>query len=437
MARIGIFCLPMRSHMNLFLTLGQALAANGHELTFFGLPGNAERILNAGFSFERLEPSEEPSGTLDRMVSEMASLGKVAAMLLQGRFDELRYEAILRQGPALIERTNMDLLIVDGAEACSGSVAEVTGRPWVSVSSGLALNWEDAVPPFFTTWNYSTSSWAIARNRLAYAGLTVAMQKTNRLINRHRKSWGLPLLKSFNDTLSPYAQIAQQIAELDFPRTSLPSCFHYVGPLASKSSQKVDFPWDRLDGRPLIYASLGTVMTGHKRLHHLILNACRGLQAQLVLSLGGEEPGPTYETAQEQAIVVSYAPQRELLSRAALVITHAGLNSTLEALSAGTPLVAIPITFEQPGIAARIRWVGAGELISASAVAEDPLQKLVKLVLTQDSYRSAARRMAALLAQAGGVNAAVIIIEQVLRTGRKVTREGWPAARARAATHVN
>ncbi len=437
MARIGIFCLPMRSHMNLFLTLAQALAANGHELTFFGLPGNAERILNAGFSFERLEPNEEPSGTLDRMVGEMASQGKVAAMLVQGRFDELRYEAILRQGPALVERTKTDLLIVDGAEACSGSVAEVTGRPWVSVSSGLALNWEDAVPPFFTTWNYSASSWARARNRLAYAGLRVAMQNTSRLINRHRKRWGLPRLKGFNDTLSPYAQIAQQIAEFDFPRTNLPSCFHYVGPLASKSSQKVDFPWDRLDGRPLIYASLGTVMTGHKRLHHLILDACRGLQAQLVLSLGGEEPGPTYETVQDQAIVVRYAPQRELLSRAALVITHAGLNSTLEALSAGTPLVAIPITFEQPGIAARIRWVQAGELISASAVAKDPLQRLVKLVLSEDRYRSAARRMATSLAHAGGVKAAVIIIEEVLRTGRKVTREGWPAVLARAATHAS
>jgi MGT family glycosyltransferase len=313
----------------------------------------------------------------------------------------------------------------------------VTGRPWVSVSNGLALNWEDAVPPFFTTWNYSTSFWARARNRLAYAGLKVATQGMERLINRHRKGWGLSLLNGFNDTFSPYAQIAQQIAEFDFPRTRLPDCFHYVGPLAAKSSPKVDFPWHRLDGRPLIYASLGTVLTRHKRLHQVILSACLGLAAQLVLSLGGEEPGPPYQSAQRDAIVVRYAPQRELVSRAALAITHAGLNSTLEALSAGTPLVAIPITFEQPGIAARIRWVKAGELISGSAATKDRLRRLVKLVLGQDGYRSAARRMAASLAQAGGVNTAVQIIEEVLRTGKKVTRESWPSALARASTDAS
>ena len=37
-------------------------------------------------------------------------------------------------------------------------------------------------------------------------------------------------------------------------------------------------------------------------------------------------------------VVVNYAPQLDLLSRAALTITHAGTNTTLAALSFGVPL---------------------------------------------------------------------------------------------------
>jgi len=42
--------------------------------------------------------------------------------------------------------------------------------------------------------------------------------------------------------------------------------------------------------------------------------------------------------------LVVYAPQLELLAKARLTITHAGLNTVLDSLSNGVPLVAIPIT---------------------------------------------------------------------------------------------
>jgi len=51
-----------------------------------------------------------------------------------------------------------------------------------------------------------------------------------------------------------------------------------------------------------------------------------------------------------EPIVVEFAPQLELLKRAALCITHAGLNTALECLSNGLPMVAIPITNDQPGL---------------------------------------------------------------------------------------
>jgi zeaxanthin glucosyltransferase len=82
-----------------------------------------------------------------------------------------------------------------------------------------------------------------------------------------------------------------------------------------------------------------------------------------VLSVGNnlriEDLGPI----PSNAIVVSKAPQIELLKRAALCITHAGINTALESLAQGVPMVAIPIGFDQPGVAARIAYHGAGEFV--------------------------------------------------------------------------
>jgi UDP:flavonoid glycosyltransferase YjiC (YdhE family) len=41
-------------------------------------------------------------------------------------------------------------------------------------------------------------------------------------------------------------------------------------------------------------------------------------------------------------IIVSHAPQLELLKRTSVCITHAGLNTVLESLAQGVPQVAIP-----------------------------------------------------------------------------------------------
>jgi len=44
----------------------------------------------------------------------------------------------------------------------------------------------------------------------------------------------------------------------------------------------------------------------------------------------------------------------ELLKQTSVCITHAGLNTVLEALTQDVPQVAIPVTNDQPGVAARI-----------------------------------------------------------------------------------
>ena len=56
--------------------------------------------------------------------------------------------------------------------------------------------------------------------------------------------------------------------------------------------ETIEFPWQKLDGRPLIYASMGTLQNRQKPIFETIAAACAGLDAQLRLSLGSRGQGP-------------------------------------------------------------------------------------------------------------------------------------------------
>jgi MGT family glycosyltransferase len=157
----------------------------------------------------------------------------------------------------------------------------------------------------------------------------------------------------------------------------------------SNTRKAVSFPFEKLTGQPLIYASLGTLQNRLQYVFQYIAQACVGLDAQLIISLGGGISPESIPELPGSPLVVGYAPQLELLQKASLVITHAGINTTLESLSHGVPMVAIPISLDQPGVAARIAWTGTGEVVPLSRLSFPRLQAAIKRALTPKITRDA------------------------------------------------
>jgi UDP:flavonoid glycosyltransferase YjiC (YdhE family) len=83
-------------------------------------------------------------------------------------------------------------------------------------------------------------------------------------------------------------------------------------------------------------------------------------------------------------------------------------------------MVAIPVANDQPGVAARIAWTGAGEVIPFARLSVPKLRGAVELVLAEDSYKQNALRLQKAIAKAGGVSRAADIIEQAISTGKPV-----------------
>jgi len=113
--------------------------------------------------------------------------------------------------------------------------------------------------------------------------------------------------------------------------------------------------------------------------------------------------------------IVRTAPQIELLERARLCITHAGLNTTLESLAHGVPMVAIPIAYDQPGISARIAYHGVGEFVDLDSLSVTNLSELIRKVLTNRSYADRARYFKEVIAKTRGLDVAADVVERVLQ----------------------
>ena len=96
-----------------------------------------------------------------------------------------------------------------------------------------------------------------------------------------------------------------------------------------------------------------------------------------------------------------------MLKRSALCITHAGLNTTLEALTQGVPLVAIPVTNDQPGVAARIAYTKTGTFVPLKELTVPRLTLLIDRVLRNPEYRENANRLRQAIANTNGLEKAV------------------------------
>jgi zeaxanthin glucosyltransferase len=89
-----------------------------------------------------------------------------------------------------------------------------------------------------------------------------------------------------------------------------------------------------------------------------------------------------------------------LLKQASVCITHAGLNTVLESLAQGVPQVAIPVTFDQPGVAARIAQKRAGVVTSLDKLTPGHLSELLDEVMTNSAYRANAQKLQRQIAEA-------------------------------------
>lgn len=413
MTHFAVVAPPFFSHYQALQALATGLIARGHRVTFFHQVDAARWLDDKRVGFCAVGADSHPPGSLDPVLRRAARPGGVLG--LRRVIDDLsRTTAMLcAELPAVLEREGIDWLLCDQMEAAGGLVAEALGLPFVSLACALPVNREAGLPLPVMPFAYGQRDF----DRQLYASSTRVydwlMSPLRQVLHRACQQWRLPVRDGLHECLSPWAQISQTIPGFDFPRHQPPPHWHEVGPLRSPAPTGKPFAWPVQDQRPFVFASLGTLQGGRMAIFRQVARACRAMDAQLLIAhCGGLGPAQARQLIKEGATwVTDFADQQSVLARADALVTHGGLNTVMDAIAHSTPMLVMPIAFDQPGVAARVVHSGIGLRVGRRARAPLLTSRLRAL---HDLPHEPLQRLALSLAQAGGVPRACDLMEAVM-----------------------
>ncbi|MCF7532696.1 glycosyltransferase [Pseudomonas petrae] len=418
MTHFAVVAPAFYSHFQAFQALAGTLIDRGHQVTFFQQADARRWLTDPRIGFHALGALSHPPGSLEAALRRAACSNNPLRLrrVIRDMCDTTRM--LCAELPSALAVRQIEALLCDQMEAAGGMVAEGLALPYVSVACALPVNREPHLPLPVMPFAYATderSQHIFEGSRKVYDWLMGPLSKVLRDASRRL---AIEPRDGLHECLSPYAQISQTLPGFDFPRQHPPANFHAVGPLrAPQTEQQGEWPIDPT--RPFIFASLGTLQGSRFDLFKRIATASRQLDAQLLIAhCGGLDARQEQRLIKASATwVTDFAPQQWALQQADAVMTHGGLNTVMDAIVARTPMLVMPIAFDQPGVASRVTYAGIGLQLRQGAGAG-----LIRERLTQLRGLSAEpfERLATELANAGGTSRAADIVEAVVRTGEPV-----------------
>ena len=413
--KIGLVSMPFVGHLNPMISLARKLQSRGHDITFIGVPDVQPFARAANLKFVAFCEDQYPAGSIARIYAPISKLHGLEAARHSVERNAGIFTAASRHLPKKLVETGVEGLVIDVIHTFLELVPLSLGMPYAQISTGLHFDVSGTTPPFFYSWPHEETPAAVIRNREGVKTAAEIFAPIASAARSYAEKAGLEIdWNDLNATASKLAVITQTPREFDFPNIPWPNEFHYAGPFHdSNGREPIGFPWDKLTGKPLVYASMGTLVNGLEQVYRIILQALDQLsEIQVVLSIGDNVQPETVGNIPSNLILVRTAPQIQLLQHASLCITHAGLNTALEALANGVPMVAIPIGYDQPGVAARIAYHGVGEFLDIEHLSVERLRRLIEQLLEDPQYREKARWFQSVIAQTRGLDVAADVIER-------------------------
>jgi len=435
LVHFAVLAPPFPSHVRAIEALALELLARGHRVTWVHRPEVKTLLSAPGIGFA---PVGEPaSGWLQEVIARAAQPGGPRGLSRVIRDVAEGTDLLCREAPEVLRRLGVDAVLADQMEAAGGLVARALGLPFVSVACALPVNRDPRVPLPVMHWGWAGDERGLHLNRHSTRVYDWMMRSHGDVIARHAARFGLGQLQSLEDCLSPLAQVSQTAEAFDFPRDAAPAHLHHVGPLRTPTAD-AEAPWPQAwqppAGRPFVFASLGTLQGGRFGLLRRIAQACRAEGVTLLLAHCDR-----LDARQAQALakagatwVTGFAPQRQAIARADVVITHAGLNTVMDALAAGKPMLMLPIAFDQPGVAARVVHAGAGLRLLPPLATVSALRRALRRLLAEQAFAESARAVGAAVRAAGGTLRAADVVETAIVTRAPVAQPAGAGARMAA-----
>ncbi len=365
MADIVFFCIPAHGHTNPTLGVVRELVSRGHQVWYYSYKMMREKIEAAGAVFV---PCDDHDMELKLTPQEASRLGSDLALSTRVLVDTtLALDEMVCEHMAQLQP---DCIVADSMAVWGKAAAMKLGIPFVSSTTTFAFNKESAR--------------IMQQSPGELLGMLFSMPRINRQLKRlQRRGYPvrsiLDIIQNDNDTHT----IVYTSPEFQPCSETFSNKYAFVGP----SIRPIAEPFHKTREQ-LIYLSMGTVNNQMLPLYRNTIEAFAGTDYQVVLSAGTqaalEELGPLPENIQ----AFPHVDQIAVLEQADLFFSHCGMNSVSESLYFGVPLVLLPQTKEQQGVAARVAQLGAGRHLEQTDPAS--IRAAAMDVLEDSAYKKAA-----------------------------------------------
>lgn len=364
---------------NLVPTLGitRTLVERGHDVRLLGHDTIAERCPDVGARFVSLSQSV-PWDALDDPDDFEA---EVELMIGELWFSTTIADVVARE----LEREPADAVMVDTMLFTAIDVALASGTPTAAL--------------FHTAYSVFRGGPLV---EFLAPGLTIA--------NEQRAELGLPAVQSLGDIHDACARAIVAVPKEFEPDISDAANVLRIGPVldAPPLFQELDEVDVRDGSTPLVLLSLSTSEQGQADLLQRCVDAVADLPVRAIVTTGSIDPASVKPGANTQ--VVRYAPHAEILPSASLVITHAGLGTTMATLGRGVPLLCTPMGRDQFFNAEQVQALGAGRMLMPDSSSDDIAQAATD-ILGDDRFKAGAKQMAVAIGGYGGSVEAAAALE--------------------------
>ncbi|MBA1273720.1 glycosyltransferase [Stutzerimonas azotifigens] len=425
MTHFAVIAPPFHSHLRALEAISSELIRRGHRLTFVQQADVCAALCHPALQFAAVGAASHPPGSMQAVISRAARPGGPWGLKRVIADLACATDMLCREAPLVLSTLGVEAVIADQMEPAGALVAESLGLPYVSVACALPFNREPLMPLPVMPWRYQATPWGEQLNLHSARVYDWMMRPHGDVIAAHAAAFGLAPRRTLSECLSPLLQVSQTPIDFDFPRQALPRHVHAVGPLRMPLQDEPPLTLPIETRRPFVFASFGTLQGYRFGLFQRIARACRELDVQLLVAhCGGLDHRQEQRLQKAGATwVTDFAPQRSVLANAQAVVTHAGLNTVLDALEAGVPVLALPIAFDQPGVAARVEYAGVGLRLNHRIARSSDICNALLRLLSEPAFHERASALGREVRVSGGAARAAYLIETAVRRNRPLTRD--------------
>ncbi|WFE15399.1 glycosyltransferase [Bacillus atrophaeus] len=382
---ITIINIPAYGHVNPTLALVEKLCEKGHRVTYATTEEFAPAVQQAG---ARPLLYETTISVDPQQIKELMEKNETPLMFLKESL------GILPQLEELYKDDQPDLIVYDFIALAGKLLADKLQVPAVRLCSSYAQN---------ESFQMGTEE-MLQQVKEAEAEFQAFLEQEN-----------LPAV-SFEQLAIPEAfNIVFMPRSFQIKNETFDDRFCFIGPSLGKRSEQERLLLKEKGDRPLMLISLGTAFNAWPEFYQMCIEAFGGSEWHVIMSVGKSIEPDSLGDIPDNFTVRQRVPQLDVLTEADVFISHGGMNSTMEAMNEGVPLVVIPQMHEQELTAQRVEELGLGIYLPKEEVSVPRLQQAIGNIFSDKEIHSRVKDMQKDVKEAGGAEQGAAEIEAFMK----------------------